>query len=99
MANIHPLAFISIAALSDFFIKQYLKKSLQGSLITLFGTIFVAVIGWFVITREIISEYMLNNLWILPLLTILNILIGRFTGLRLKDYLRFRITAKDDSNN
>lgn len=99
MANIPPLAFISIAALSDFFIKQYLKKSLQGSLITLFGTIFVAVIGWFVITREIISEYMLNNLWILPLLTILNILIGRFTGLRLKDYLRFRITAKDDSNN
>jgi hypothetical protein len=99
MANIPPLAFISIAALSDFFIKQYLKKSLQGSLITLFGTIFVAVIGWFVITREIISEYMLNNLWILPLLTILNILLGRFTGLRLKDYLRFRITAKDDSNN
>jgi len=99
MANIPPLAFISIAALSDFFIKQYVKKSLQGSLLTLISTILIAVVGWFVISRDIISEYMINNLWVIPLLTLLNILLGQFTGLRIQDYFRFRISNRDDSAN
>lgn len=96
MSNIPPLAFISIAALSDFFIKQFVKKSLKVSTITLLGTLFVAVIGWFVITREVISDYILNNLWIIPVLAIVNILLGMFKGLRIKDYFRFRFTAKED---
>ncbi len=96
MPNIPPLAFISIAALSDFFTKQYVKKSLQSSVITLLTTILVAVFGWFVITREIISDYFLNNLWLIPLLAVLNILIGMFKGLRIKDYFRFRFTGRDD---
>ena len=96
MSNIPPLAFISIAALSDFFTKQYVKKSLQSSVMTLLTTILVAVFGWFVITREIISGYFLNNLWLIPLLAVVNILIGMFKGLRIKDYFRFRFTGRDD---
>lgn len=99
MQNIPPLAFISIAALSDFFTKQYVKKSLAGSMLTLIGTIFVATLGWFVITREIISEYLLLNLWILPILTIVNLLLGQFSGLRIVDYFRFRLSNKDESSN
>ena len=99
MSNIPPLAFISIAALSDFFIKQYVKKSLASSILTLTGTVLVAVAGWFVITREIISEYMVNNLWVLPLLTLINLLLGQFVGLRIKDYFRFKILNRDDSSN
>jgi hypothetical protein len=99
MATIPPLAFISIAALSDFFIKHYVKKTLQGSVLTLFGTILVAAIGWFVITREIISDYALNNLWIIPLLTLVNILIGFYKGLKVRDYFRFKLTHVDDGAN
>jgi hypothetical protein len=98
MSTVPPLAFISIAALSDFFIKQYVKKSLQGSALTLGGTIVVAVVGWFIITREIISDYALNNLWIIPLLTLTNILLGTFKGLRFRDYFRFKLTHPDDGN-
>lgn len=96
MSNIPPLAFISIAALSDFFTKQYVKKSLQSSAMTLLGTILVAIFGWYVITREVISEYILNNLWLIPLLAVLNIFVGMFKGLRIKDYFRFRFSRKED---
>lgn len=99
MKNIPPLAFISIATLSDFFIRQNIKKSLSGSILTLLGTLFVASLGWFVITREVISEYMLNNLWIVPLLTFVNILLGQFTGLRVWDYIRFKNTNREDDSN
>lgn len=97
LKNIPPLAFISIAALSDFFVKQYVKKSMLSSATILSSTIVVAAIGWFVITRTYINDYLINNLWILPLLILLNILLGQFKGLRVKDYFRFRIT-KDDSS-
>jgi len=96
MSNIPPLAFISIAALSDFFIKQYIKKSLKTSLVTLLGTVSVAIIGWFVITRETFSNFALNNLWIIPILAVLNVLLGMYKGLRFKDYFRFGFTAKED---
>lgn len=98
MSNISPLAFISIAALSDFFIKQYDKKSLKGSALILFGTILVAVVGWFVISRDLISDYVLNNLWIIPLLVVINIFLGMFKGLRIKDYFRFRLSSREEND-
>ena len=96
MSNIPPLAFICIAALSDFFIKQYVKKSFKSSIITLLETILVAIVGWFVITRSLISDYVLNNLWVIPMLVIVNILLGMYKGLRFKDLFRFRLINKED---
>jgi hypothetical protein len=98
MMYIPPLATISIAALGDFFTKQYVKKSLKTSLITLLSTIAVSTIGWYVITRDIVSNYLLNNLWIIPVLILVNLLIGQFKGLRFKDLFRFRSIVKNKDN-
>jgi hypothetical protein len=95
MSQIPPLAVISIAALSDFFIKQYVQKSLGTSLTILFSTILVSTIGWYAITRNHISQYMINNLWIAPVLIFVNILVGQFKGLRIKDYIRFKSITKE----
>jgi hypothetical protein len=98
LGNIPPLAFISIAALGDFFTKQYVKKSLKTSLIILFSTIAISTIGWFVITRDRFSEFLINNLWITPVLIIVNIIIGQFKGLRIKDFFRFRSIVRSKEN-
>jgi len=98
MSQIPPLAVISIAALSDFFIKQYVQKSFISSLTILSSTILVSTIGWYVITRNHISGYIINNLWIVPVLIFINILVGQFKGLRLKDYIRFKSITKEKEN-
>lgn len=98
MPNIPALAIISIAALSDFFIKQYVQKSFKASVTVLFSTVLIAALGWFVITRDIISNYFLNNLWIVPVLIVFNILIGQFTGLRIKDLFRFKSVVQNKDN-
>jgi hypothetical protein len=98
MSQIPPLAVISIAALSDFFIKQYVQKSFMTSVTILFSTILVSTIGWYVITRNHISGYIVNNLWIVPVLIFVNILVGQFKGLRLKDYIRFKSITKEKEN-
>jgi len=94
--NIPPLATISIAVLGDFFTKQYIKKSLKVSLLTLVSTIAISAIGWYVITRDVISTYFFNNLWIIPVLILFNILIGQFKGLRIKDLFRFKSIVKNN---
>ena len=98
MGNISGLAVISIAAISDFFIKQYVKKSFKTSVLILFSTVAIAALGWFVITRDVITNYMLNNLWIVPIFIALNILVGQFTGLRIKDLFRFKSVVSNKDN-
>ncbi len=95
ISNVPALALISIACLSDFFIKQFVQKSLKTSSMILGSTLLVAAVGWFIITRDYISDYVINNLWILLLLIAINLLVGQFKGLRLKDYFRFRSVVKE----
>ena len=95
ISNVPALALISIAGLSDFFIKQFVQKSLKTSMTTLVSTVIVASVGWFIITRDYVSNYVINNLWILPLLIFVNLLIGQFKGLRIKDYFRFKSVLKE----
>lgn len=98
LEHIPPLAFISIATLGDFFTKQYVKKSLKASFVILFSTIAISTIGWYVITRDIVSTYLVNNLWIIPVLILVNIVIGQFKGLRIKDIFRFRSIVRSKEN-
>ncbi|HCC67686.1 TPA: hypothetical protein DEP90_00520 [Patescibacteria group bacterium] len=98
MTNIPSLAIISIAALGDFFTKQYIRKSLKTSLLTLFSTLVISILGWYVITRDLLSTYLINNLWIIPILILINLFIGQFKGLRIKDILRFKSILKEKEN-
>lgn len=99
ISNVPALALISIAGLSDFFIKQFVQKSPKTSVMNLLSTVLVASTGWFIITREYISDYAINNLWIIVALIIVNLLIGQFKGLRLKDYFRFRSVVKEKDDD
>jgi hypothetical protein len=99
MSQIPALAVISIAALSDFFIKQYVRKSLKITTLILLSTVLVATIGWYVITRQYVSNFMLSNLWIVPVLILVNLLIGQFKGLRIKDFLRFKSILSDKEDD
>lgn len=99
MTNIPPLAVISITTLSDFFITSYVRKRVKTSLMVLTATILVSTIGWFVITRDEVSSYIVNNLWIIPLLIFVNLLIGQFKGLRIKDFARFSSIVNGKEND
>lgn len=91
-----PLGIILIATLSDFFIKQYVKKSLFTSVRSLMETVLVGVIGWAMLRSQTIEEFLLINLWVQPLLLVLNLSLGKYTGMRLKDFFRFGDIIKKD---
>lgn len=94
--NVPALAIISIIALSDFFIKQQVKKSLKVTTLTLFSTLSIATIGWYIITRNWVSAFFAHQILAIPTLFLINLLIGQFSGLRIKDRIRFRKLTKEE---
>jgi len=94
--QVPALALASIIALSDFFTKQQIKKSLKSTILILTSTILIAAIGWFIITRAFVSQYLAHQILVIPTLFLVNLLIGQFSGLRIKDRIRFRNVIKEE---
>lgn len=92
---INPLGVVSIVALSDFFVKTYVKKSPGSTVRVIIETTMVSVVGWYLITSEYLTEIMMRNLWIIPALLIFNLIIGQYKGLRFKDIFRFKPAIKE----
>lgn len=96
VATIPPLGVILIVTLSDFFIKQYVKKDLSSSLRALAETVVIGVAGWALLRLPFLQVFILQNLWIQPLLLVANIALGKYTGIRFKEFFRFQRVMKDE---
>jgi len=94
-SQVNPIAIVLIATLSDFVLKTYDKKDLFGTIIAFGETMVIASLGWMIIRYEAISTYIINNLWILLVLLLINFLIGKYINLRLMDLFRFKQLLKE----
>ncbi len=90
IATIPPLGVILIATLSDFFVKEYIKKDFLTTIRSLLETIIIAIVGWMLLRSQELQQFLLQNIWIhLPIL-LLNLFIGQYKELRFKDLFRFK---------
>ena len=97
VAAIPPLGIILIVALSDFFIKQYVKRSITSTIRTLIETVLMGVVGWAIIIWDAPKDFLLQNFaWILLLLFIINLLVGQYQQLRVMSIVRFKKLLKND---
>lgn len=97
--DINPLGLVLIATLSDSFIKMYVKKDLVTSIRAILETLIVSITGWYIITSESILNWLINNIWVIPTLIVFNLLLGQYSGFRLKEIIRFKGIPKDDRKN
>ena len=95
--NVSAVSIILITTLSDFIIKTYIKKDLFTTSRSIIETLIIASIGWAIIRFDVIAMFMINNLWIILVLIVINIMIGQTKALRLTDLLRFNQLFKNDS--
>ncbi len=97
--NINPIAIVSIVALTDFFTKMYVKKNIMYTLRVLLETVVIAVTGWILISIPNIINLIISNLWTLLLIVVFNVLIGVYSGLRIKEIFRFWSAVNYDNRN
>ena len=90
IATVPPLGIILVVALSDFFVKEYIKKDFLTTIRSLLETIIVAIVGWALLKSDSVQQFVLNNIWINIPLLLLNLLVGQYKELRFKDFFRFK---------
>ncbi len=83
------LALAGIISLSDRFVATYTKKDTITAVRLLGETILISTFGWLLLYLPITRSFMLNNLWIPFLFIALGFLVGRYSGLRLTEFVRF----------
>lgn len=93
--SIFPILIIIL--LTENFMESQLFKSQKEALSIAFETLLVAIFCAFFISLQVVQQFVILR----PEITLLgvaglNIIVGRYTGLRLLEYLRFHAIAKDE---
>lgn len=91
--SIFPILILIL--LAEEFIAVQIGKSLREAAQLTMETILIALVGWFVFRLEWLNQLALNQplrAVLVPL--VINLLVGRYTGLRLLEYQRFKRLLK-----
>ena len=91
--SIFPILILIL--LAEEFIAVQIGKSLREATQLTLETIVIALIGWFIFRLEWLNQLALNQPhWTILVRLIINLLVGRYTGLRLLEYQRFKRLLK-----
>lgn len=95
LANVSIFAILIMILLAEDFIRVQLGKSVNTALNLTFETLILSVIAYFVLTFGPLQNYVLLNPEISLLgVAILDLVLGRYTGLRMMEFYRFRRLIK-----
>jgi hypothetical protein len=96
-APIFPI--LVIITLGGKFVTVQIEKGSRTAIILALETLIIALIGYTILSPttfvgETIISFTLSHTWVVLLIIPLNIFIGKWTGLRLSEYYRFRDVIK-----
>lgn len=99
--KITPLSVILLVIISEQFLSVYIKNDLPKAIYLFLETFIVSVLTYFIIMQPQLLTSLITYPWIILLTLPINILIGKFTGLRLTEYFRFYelLTQNKDADN
>lgn len=98
LERITPLAIVLIFIASEQFLSVYIKNDLAKAIYLFIETFIVSTLTYLIIIQPTLIDLIITNPWILLITLPLNILIGKFTGLRLTEYFRFYELLAENSN-
>lgn len=84
------LAILAIAVFGEKLVSIQIEQDLKTSFILTLETLFVVFVGFFLVSQPFFQKLILANPWILMIGSIALILsLGRWSGLRILEYIRF----------
>jgi len=97
---VSPVTLIMMIIACDGFISIMAKKNLQYTLSVTFETFLITLISYIFISWDAMQNFVMAYPVIILAVIIVNFFVGKFTGLRLMEYWRFRsIIFNADINN
>ena len=97
--SVDILPLLLMITVSEQMISMYIKKGRKAAYILTLGTLFISSITYILISWSWLQELMLERPYISILALLVNLVIGKWTGFRLKEYFRFKsIVAQSDTD-
>lgn len=96
--QIKPITILLLLVLSEQIYSIYIKKSFKDTLSLIIQNITLMSLCYLLITRGDFQLFILKYSWIVFLTIPINFLIGRYTGLRFSEYIRFFDLLIDQEN-
>lgn len=87
---ITPLSFVALIVTSEGFMSIYAKKNFKYVATITLETLTISLISFLILSINPIQSFILNNPWVILLIVLINFYVGRFLGLRISEYIRFR---------
>ncbi len=94
LASVSIFPILIMITLVEKFIAVQIEKGNRAAIILSLETLFISIIGYYIASWPQLIKVILNYPWISLLTIPVNILLGKWTGLRLSEYFRFRQIIK-----
>lgn len=92
------LAILILITLIEKFISTQVEKGIRTASLLSIETLIISTVGYYFIIWDKFRDFVLNYPEYIIFLFIINMFLGRWTGLRLSEYLRFKNVYKNTEN-
>jgi len=99
LASTSILPILIMITLIEKFISTQVEKGIRAATLLSIETIIISSVGYYFIVWDSFRNTILAHPEYIILLFIINIILGKWTGLRLREYFRFKDVIKHVDNN
>jgi len=95
LAAVSIFPILIMITIVEKFVTVQIEKGDRVAIILAIETLFISIIGFYIASSHFLISFIASYPWIVLLTIPINIFLGKWTGLRLSEYLRFRKVIKN----
>jgi hypothetical protein len=93
-ASVSIFPLLILISIIEKFIQVQIEKGAKTAAFLSFFTIILAIFAYYIVKVEALKQLMLTHPWIILLIILFNFILGKWSGLRISEYLRFKEILK-----
>ena len=95
LISVSILPILIIITLVERFVATQIEKGPRAAITLTVETLIISVLGFYVVSWRLLQAVLIDYPWVALLTIVLNIFLGKWTGLRILEYFRFREVIKN----
>ncbi len=94
LASVSIFPLLIMITLAEKFVATQIEKGSRAAFILAAETLVISIVGYFLVSWQTLTVLILEYPWIILFTFVINFSLGKWTGLRITEYFRFRKIAR-----
>lgn len=95
LASVSIFPILIMITIVEKFVTTQIEKGNKVALVLAVETLVISIVGYYLASWKLLLEWIIEYPWIVLFTVPINILLGKWSGLRLSEYFRFREILKN----